>query len=220
MDTFVTLLEQTLASPWIYGLIALAVAVDSTIPAVPAETLVITAGAYAARGDPDPTLLVTVAAIGAVFGDHLTHQLGRSTGRLSRWLRRRSLGDSVLRWASKGLHERGGVLIIGARFIPGGRTATTFTSGVVGYPRVRFALFASIAGLAWAVYTAAVGYAGGVVFHQQPLIGVAVGIGLALVVGCAVELVRHLRRRRTARITAEESGAGERTEEDECAPRW
>lgn len=204
MDTLLTLLEQTLLSPWLYGLIALIVAADSTFPAVPAEPLVITAGAYAATGDPNPTLLITAAALGAVFGDHVTHQLGRSAGRLSHRLRRRGMGGNVYRCASIGLHERGGVLIIGARFIPGGRTATTFTSGVVRYVRVRFALFSSIAGLAWAVYSAGIGYAGGVVFHEQPLIGVAVGIGLAIVVGCAVELVRKLRPRRAKCDTATE----------------
>lgn len=205
MDAFLNLLEQTVASPWLYGLVALVVALDSTVPAIPAETLVITAGAYAAQGEPDVALLVAAAAIGAVFGDHLTHQLGRSTGRLSRLLRHRGWGGSVYRWAGKGLHERGGMLIIGARFIPGGRTATTFASGAVRYPRARFALFSSIAGLAWAVYSAGIGYAGGVVFHEQPLIGVAVGVGLAIVLGAVVELVRKLRvRRDTSNAPAEE----------------
>lgn len=208
MDAFLTLLEQTVASPWLYGLVMLGVAIDSTIPAVPAETLVITAGAYAAQGQPDIALLVAAAVIGAVLGDHLTHQLGRSTGRLSRLLRHRGWGGGVYRWARKGLHERGGMLIIGARFIPGGRTATTFASGAVRYPRVRFALFSGIAGLAWAVYSAGIGYAGGVVFHEQPLIGVAVGVGLAVVIGAAVEFVRKVRTRRVAStVPAEELSA-------------
>lgn len=208
MDAFLTLLEQTVASPWLYGLVMLGVAIDSTIPAVPAETLVITAGAYAAQGQPDIALLVAAAVIGAVLGDHLTHQLGRSTGRLSRLLRHRGWGGGVYRWARKGLHERGGMLIIGARFIPGGRTATTFASGAVRYPRVRFALFSGIAGLAWAVYSAGIGYAGGVVFHEQPLIGVVVGVGLAVVVGAAVEFVRKVRTRRVAStVPAEELSA-------------
>lgn len=208
MDAFLTLLEQTVASPWLYGLVMLGVAIDSTIPAVPAETLVITAGAYAAQGQPDIALLVAAAVIGAVLGDHLTHQLGRSTGRLSRLLRHRGWGGGVYRWARKGLHERGGMLIIGARFIPGGRTATTFASGAVRYPRLRFALFSGIAGLAWAVYSAGIGYAGGVVFHEQPLIGVAVGVGLAVVIGAAVEFVRKVRARRFAsNVPAEELSA-------------
>src|SRR5699024_5483062 len=178
---------------------------DSPVPPRPAEPLVIPAGAYAAQGDPDVALLIAAAAIGAVLGDHLTHQLGRSTGRLSRLLRHRGWGGSVYRWARRGLPERGGMLIIGARFSPGGRPATAFASGAVRYPRVRFALFSSIAGLAWAVYSAGIGYAGGVVFHEQPLIGVAVGIGLAIVLGAAIELVRKLRiRRDTSNAPAEE----------------
>lgn len=55
-------------------------------------------------------------------------------------------------------------------------------SGAVGYPRVRFAMFSTVAGMAWAANSAGIGYAGGVVFRERPLIGVAVGIGLAIVV--------------------------------------
>src|SRR5699024_8262580 len=108
-------------------------------------------------------------------------------------------------WARKGLHRRGGMLLIAARFIPGGRTATTFTSGVVAYPRPRFAVFSVIAGLAWASYSVGIGFAGGLAFQDRPLIGVALGIGIALVIGTAIEGIRHLRRRR---VTGDRPGAG------------
>lgn len=202
MDSLLILLEQTLASPWLYALIAAAVAVDSTIPAIPAETLVLTAGTYAAHDGPHPVLLVVAAVIGALLGDNVTHQLGRSSGPVARWMRRSRLGDGMFRWARRGLLDRGGALIIGARFIPGGRTATAFTSGVVGYPRSRFLLFSSLAAVAWALYYAGIGYAGGVVFHEQPLIGMAVGIGLALIVGLLIEGIRHLRGGSTPRTPA------------------
>lgn len=197
MDLFLTLLEHTLSSPWLYLLVTAVVAVDATFPVVPAETLVITAGAYAAHGASDPALLIVAAGAGAIVGDHVPYQLGRGAGRASRWLERGRVGGSMYRWAHRGLSRRGGMVIVGARFIPGGRTATTLLSGVVRYPRARFILYSGIGGLAWAGYSAGVGLAGGLVFREQPLIGVAVGIGLALLTGALIELVRHLRRRRS-----------------------
>ena len=195
MDALLSLLEQTLTSPWLYALIAAAVAVDSTVPALPAETLVLTAGTYAAQGVPHPGLLVVAAVLGALLGDHVTYQLGRSSGAVSRWMRRSRLGDGMFLWARRGLHKRGGALIVGARFIPGGRTCAAFTSGVVRYPRSRFLLFSGLAAVAWALYYAGIGYAGGVVFHEQPLVGMAVGIGLALLVGLVLEGIRRVRGR-------------------------
>lgn len=87
------------------------------------------------------------------------------------------------------------MLLISARFIPGDRTATTLTSGIVRYPRPRFVGFAAIAGLLWATYSVGIGIAGGMVFRTEPLLGVAVGIDLALALGGGIELARSLRRR-------------------------
>lgn len=113
-------------------------------------------------------------------------------------------------WARRGLLERGGALIIGARFIPGGRTCAAFTSGVVRYPRSRFLLFSGLAAVAWALYYAGIGYAGGVVFHEQPLVGVAIGIGLAIIVGLVLEGIRRVRGTPASRTPSPRprSGAG------------
>src|SRR5699024_12720699 len=65
------------------------------------------------------------------------------------------------------------------------------------YPRPRFLGFAALAGLLWAVYYIGIGAVGGMMFQDQPLLGVAMGIGAALLLGGANELVRSLRRYRT-----------------------
>ena len=102
-----------------------------------------------------------------------------------------------LEWAEKTLDERGAYIILIARFIPGGRTAVTFSAGYVRtFPWRRFIVYDVIAGLLWATYAALLGYFGGKTFEDHPLWGVALALGIALTLGLVVELVRHYRQRR------------------------
>lgn len=201
MDAVLQLAETLLASPWLYVLVLGLALTDAVFPVIPAETVVITAGAYAVTGQPDALLVVIAAWVGALIGDIAAHHLGRGAGPLTRRFRRRRWGSSLLGWAEKELTSRGGMLIISARFIPGGRTATTVASGMIGYPRARFVGFAAIAALLWAVYSVGIGMLGGLAFYEQPLMGVALGVGLALAVGGIIEGARALRRRRTAPLS-------------------
>jgi membrane protein DedA with SNARE-associated domain len=66
-----------------------------------------------------------------------------------------------LEWAEKQLGERGAYLILIARFVPGGRTATTFSAGMVRFQAVVFFPIAAVAGVAWAGYAVLLGYYGG-----------------------------------------------------------
>lgn len=67
-------------------------------------------------------------------------------------------------------------------------------SGTAGLPLSRFSPASAIAALAWAVYTVGLGYLGGAVFVENPLLGLAAGLGLSFALGGVTELVR----RRTA----------------------
>ena len=196
MDAVLHLAESLMGSPWLYLLVLGLTAVDGFLPVVPGETVVIAAGAYAVAGEPSALGLLAAAWAGALCGDVVSHHLGRGAGPLARWFRRRRWGGALLGWAERELTARGGMLLVSARFIPGGRTATTLTSGIVRYPRSRFVGFAALAGLLWALYYVGVGALGGMVFQQQPLLGVAMGIGTAIVLGGGIELVRSLRARR------------------------
>lgn len=193
MDAVLHLAESLMGSPWLYLLVLGLAALDGFFPVVPGETVVIAAGAYAVTGEPSAVGVLAAAWVGALTGDVISHHLGRGAGPLARWFRRRRRGGALLDWAERELAVRGGMLLISARFIPGGRTATTLTSGIVRYPRPRLVGFAAIAGLLWALYSVGIGMIGGMVFQQQPLLGVAVGITLALVLGGGIELARSRR---------------------------
>ncbi len=195
-DAIVALIEGALNSPW--GLVALAAfaAVDGFFPVVPSESLVVAAGVFAAAGDQSLTLVIAAAALGAFTGDHVSYALGRRAGdRLTRRLRAGTRRSAAYGWAGRILAQRGGTVIVVARYVPGGRTAVTLTAGAVHHPLSSFTTFDGIAAASWATYAALVGYLGGAAFEDEPLKGVLLGLGLALSVATAIELLRQARRR-------------------------
>ena len=115
---------------------------------------------------------------------------------MKRWFRtEKAIGR--LEWAERTLDERGAYIIIIARFIPGGRTAVTFSAGYIPtFPWRRFIVYDVVAGVIWATYASLLGYFGGKTFENHPLWGVAIALGIALSLGLLVEAVRHLRARR------------------------
>ena len=97
------------------------------------------------------------------------------------------------------LDERGAYIIIIGRFIPGGRTAVTFSAGYIPtFPWRRFIVYDVAAGCIWASYAALLGYFGGKTFENHTFLGLLLALGIALSVGLAVEVVRHRRQRHTA----------------------
>ncbi|MFK3982221.1 DedA family protein [Micromonospora sp. NPDC050397] len=196
MDAVLELLRETVNSPWVYLAIFAIAVVDGFFPVVPSETAVITAGVFAATGGPDLALVIAVAATGAFVGDHVSYLIGRTGGhRIVARLRPGSRRHAAYAWARSAMLTRGGLALVVARYVPGGRTAITLTMGTVGYPRRRFHLFDALAACSWAFYSALVGYLGGMAFEHDPVRGLLLGLGIAITVTVAVELIRHLRRR-------------------------
>ena len=191
--------EGAMGSPWVYlALLAFAM-IDGFLPAVPSESLVVSAGVFAASGEPNLVGIIAAAALGAFAGDHISYLIGRTGG--GRVLRRGQPAGRMARALARGrglLEERGGTILIVCRYIPGARTAITLTAGAVAYPLRSFSLFDGMAALSWATYSALVGYIGGEAFEDEPWKGLLLGLGIALTVTLAVELIRHLRRPRTA----------------------
>lgn len=199
MDIALDILAATLQSPWVYLLIFVIAGLDSLVPIVPSETVLITAAAYAAAGTPNPVVLLLAAAVGALIGDFAAHLVGRGGGSLVHRWTRSSRACRMVEHTEEIFARRGGVVLIAGRFVPGGRTATTITSGFLKYPRGRFLAFDAAGCLAWALYSTGIGLLGGVLFEDQPLLGVGMGIGIALVITGVAELTRRLLARRKAR---------------------
>ncbi|MEV4570874.1 DedA family protein [Nonomuraea sp. NPDC049419] len=190
------LVEQVMSSPWLYvALFGLAL-LDGFFPIVPAETSVITAAVFAASGQTNLALVIVVAALGAFAGDHISYLIGRrSGGRLRE--------KKAFVWARNALAERGGLVLVVARYIPGGRTATTLTMGAVRHPLRSFTSFDAIAAGSWGLYSGLIGFFGGMAFENDPIKGLLLGLGIAVSITVVVEVVRWVRKRRATKASAD-----------------
>ena len=210
-DAILQFAHELMSSWWIYLALWGFAALDGFFPAIPSETLVVTAGVFAASGEPNLYAVIAVAAVGAFIGDHISYALGRGAG--GRLLDRMKPGTkryAAVLWARQALAERGGLVLVVARYVPGGRTAVTLTMGSVRYPLRQFSTFAALAAVSWGIYCTLVGYIGGKAFEDNPLKGVVLGIGLALAVTLIVEVVRHRLKKRQGQVEAELVEAGGR----------
>ena len=184
------------ASPWIYAIAFVLIAVDGFFPPFPSESVVVALAALSAsNGVPDIGPLLAVAAAGAVAGDTVAYLGGR---RRLLQLRFAPLARLV-GWAEAGLAARPGTLFLAARYIPLGRFGVNVTAGAVDYPFRRFLPWCIAAGASWAGYTVLVGFAAGKWFEQQPLLGMAVAIIVAFALGWLLDLAIGLVRTRFGR---------------------
>ncbi|MBE1591046.1 DedA family protein [Nonomuraea angiospora] len=190
------LVQQVMTSPWLYAALFGLALLDGFFPIVPAETSVITAAVFAASGETNLALVIVAAALGAFAGDHISYLIGnKSAGRLRE--------KKAFVWARDTLAERGGLVLVVARYIPGGRTATTLTMGAVRHPLRSFTFFDAIAASSWAVYSGLIGFFGGMAFENDPIKGLLLGLGIAVSITGLVELVRWLRKRRAIQASPE-----------------
>ncbi|HEX5993779.1 MAG TPA: DedA family protein [Jiangellales bacterium] len=211
IDGIVEAAENAMGSPWIYLALLAIAALDAFFPVVPSETLVISAGVFAATSaNPNLLLVILVSAAGAFVGDHISYFIGKHGGaRLVDRAGVESRSRRAFNWAARTLYKRGGLILVIARYIPGGRTATTLTCGTVGYPLRKFTFFEAIAALSWGTYAATIGYLGGQAFEDEPLLGLATGLAIAIGITVAVELVRYVRERRSRESADEAVPPGE-----------
>jgi membrane protein DedA with SNARE-associated domain len=185
------------AARWFLLVIALIALFDSVIPAVPSETTVIIGGVAAGAGDQNLLLVILAGAIGAFLGDNLAYIIGnRLSGPIRRRAARRTSTAARLEWAASQIRVRGGLLLVTARFIPGGRTALTISCGLTHQPRRWFIKWVGIAVTIWATYAAVLGAVFGRAFQDDHTTAFLVAFGTALAVNIAIEVIRKARERR------------------------
>lgn len=185
------------SSNWYFLVIIFLVAyLDSVVPLVPSETMVIIGGVAAGRGDQLLIAVIAAGAVGAFLGDTTAYLIGnRMSGFIERRAADRPKSQRRLDWAREQIQIRGGLLLITARFIPGGRTALTITSGITNQPRGWFMGWVAIAGVIWASYAALLGYVGGQAFQENHTLAFLVAFGAALGITVVIEVIRHVRSR-------------------------
>jgi len=175
---------------------------------LPGDSLLVTAGVFAANGDLPLLPLLLVLPVAAMVGNRVGYQIGKTAGAAlysrpdSRFFKRAHL----LRAHS--FYERyGGKTIVIARFVPIIRTFAPTVAGAAGMDYKRFAMFDVIGGVLWPTSMVMIGY---VSAHLVPNLDkkmhivVPVVIFVSLLPGI-IEAIRE--KRREKRVAIAEAGA-------------
>jgi membrane-associated protein len=146
----------------LFGLIAIVFAETGLLIGffLPGDSLLIIAGLFAARGDFNVWVLVTVLTIAAIVGDATGYAIGKRTGRAlynrpDSFLFRRE----HLRITHEYYEKHGGKTIIIARFIPILRTFAPMVAGVADMGYKRFATYNVVGAFLWVWGMTLAGYA-------------------------------------------------------------
>ena len=187
---------------WFLGVIFIIALLDSVLPVVPSETTVIIGGVAVATGTAPYPLLAVIAAgaAGAFIGDNMAFSIGRRwSASFERRAERKPKFAAKLAWAHEQISRRGGLLLITARFIPGGRTATTIASGITRQSRAWFMRWTFIAAIIWATYSAGLARLVGEPFKDDHAKAFWIAFATALGINVLIELVRHACAKRAKR---------------------
>ncbi len=126
---------------------------------LPGDSLLVTAGLFAARGDLSLTVMFILLSFMAIAGDAAGYWIGRVTGPRI-FTREKSMffaKDHLLR-AQRFYEKHGGKTIIIARFMPIIRTFAPVVAGVGEMSYARFASYNIIGGTLWIGSMLGIGY--------------------------------------------------------------
>ncbi|MCA1726801.1 MAG: VTT domain-containing protein, partial [Actinobacteria bacterium] len=127
---------------------------------LPGDSLLITAGIFAAKGDLNLWILLPVVFLAAALGDTVGYAFGRRTGpALYRRPDSRIFKQEHLQRATAFYDRRGGSAIVLARFLPIVRTLAPIVAGATGMAYRRFVVFNLAGALLWGIGVTSLGYA-------------------------------------------------------------
>ncbi len=126
---------------------------------MPGDTLLLTAGAFAAQGKLPLAWVILVVAAAAICGDNVGYEIGKRYGR--RLFRKQDglLFRQEYVQRAENFYERFGTkAMLLAHFVPIVRTFAPIVAGIGRMNRVQFALFDAIGDTAWAIVVTMLGY--------------------------------------------------------------
>ena len=185
---------------WVYaGLFAVIFAETGLVvtPFLPGDSLLFAAGALAATGAMDITLVLALIAVAAILGNSVNYAIGRAigprvfaasdgTGIQSKLLNRKHLDR-----AHEFFEKHGAMAVISSRFAPIIRTFVPFVAGAAAMSASKFLLYKLVGGILWTALCVGAGYAfGNVPVVKNNFSIVALGIVAVSLLPMVVEIVR------------------------------
>jgi membrane-associated protein len=168
----------------------------TSLPFTPAEPLLVVGGSWSATGALWLPLVIAASALGSLVSDLVKYAIGWYAGpALLARLRRRPAGARTADWVEARVRTAGATVIVPSYFVPVGVVVSTLLCGALRLPLRAVALASVLGAVLWSGVYVLIGYAGGKV-TGDPLLGVAVGVPAALVLGAL--LARRARTRGAA----------------------
>lgn len=179
------------------GLLTLfaAVAFGAVVPVVPTGAAVSAAAVLARTEQPwEVVVVVLVGAAGAWCGDLTTYAVLRGAGaplaQRVGWLHADDPNGTLQHLRQRLEADEVRSLLL-SRLVPGGRVPVLLAAALGGYPLRRFASADVAAALLWALVYAVIGFVGDLLI-PDPTLAVVVVVGVAVVVGLALPLLKRL----------------------------
>ncbi len=195
LDSYIGLAIQQYGI-WVYLLLFLIIFLETGLvvtPFLPGDSLLFAAGAFAALGSLDITLLFLLLAGAAILGDTANYWIGNRLG--PRIFRKKTGGlfrEEYLESAHAFYEKYGGKAIFLARFVPVVRTFAPFVAGIGKMSYRRFLTYNIIGGLAWvSIFLFGGFYFGNLPWVQENFTLVILAIILISFVPILIEYVRH-----------------------------
>ncbi|MGZ4958054.1 MAG: DedA family protein [Methylomonas sp.] len=142
-----------------YAILFLVIFVETgfvVMPFLPGDSLLFTAGAFAAMNTMDIYTVIGLLSIAAILGDTVNYWIGRALGQRAyslSWINRQHLDK-----AQEFYETYGGKTIVMARFVPVIRTFAPFVAGIGRMPYAYFITYNIVGGIAWVLICCLAGY--------------------------------------------------------------
>ena len=119
-------------------------------PFLPGDSLLFTAGAFAALGQLNVWFMFVILSVAAILGDTVNYWIGHYLGpRVFKWQKSRFFNPDHIKRTHTFYEKYGAKTIILARFVPIVRTFAPFVAGIGAMTYGTFFLYNVIGGLAW-----------------------------------------------------------------------
>jgi membrane-associated protein len=126
---------------------------------LPGDTLLITAGVFAAQGKLPLALTLLIIAVAAIAGDNVAYMIGKTAGpRLFRKKDGLIFRQAYVQRAEKFYERYGSKTMLFAHFFPVIRTFAPIVAGIAKMDRSQFILFDAIGDCAWTLIITMLGY--------------------------------------------------------------
>jgi membrane-associated protein len=183
---------------WIYAILFAIIFSETgfvVTPFLPGDSLLFVAGALAALGGMDITILIVVLVAAAALGNMVNYQIGRYLGpKVFHWESSRFFNKAALEKTHAFYEKHGGKTLVISRFLPLFRTFAPFVSGIGAMNYPRFLAFNFAGAFLWVVSLTFAGYFfGNLPWVQRNLSVVIVGIIVVSMVPVAIGWWRQRR---------------------------